>query len=78
MDFNTTAHGVLHFCLFFWWSSLAACDSQGSQNRWEPVQFDRLPVKPVWAGSGLGRYQTGSNSKFEFEFKKNEKFSKNF
>ena len=27
---------------------------------------------PVWAG----RYQTDTNSKFEFEFKKNEKFLK--
>ena len=43
---------------------------QGSPNRWEPVQFDRLPVKPVRPGSGLGRYQTGPNSKFKFEFQK--------
>ena len=35
-----------------------------------PVRFDRLPVKPVRPGSGLGRYQTGPNSKFKFEFKK--------
>ena len=28
-------------------------------------------TKPVRAGSGLGRYQTGPNSKFKFEFKKN-------
>ena len=32
---------------------------QGSPNRWEPVRFDRLPVKSVRPGSGLGRYQTG-------------------
>jgi len=38
--------------------------SQGSPNRWEP------PVKPVRPGSGLGRYQTGPNSKFKIEFKK--------
>jgi len=44
--------------------------AQGSPNRWEPVRFDRLPVKPVRSGSGLGRYQTGPNSKFKFEFKK--------
>ena len=43
---------------------------QGLPNRWEPVRFDRLPVKPVRSGSGLGRYQTGSNSKFKFKFKK--------
>ena len=49
---------------------------QGSPNRWEPVRFDRLPVKPVRLGSGLGRYQTGSNSKFKFKFKKIKKFSK--
>ena len=36
------------------------------KNRWEPVRFDRLPVKSVRTGSG----QTGSNSKFKFEFKK--------
>ena len=24
---------------------------------------------PVWSGSGLVRYETGTNSKFEFEFK---------
>ena len=28
------------------------------------------PVKPVRPGFGLGRYQTGPNSKFKFEFKK--------
>ena len=43
---------------------------QGLQNRWEPVRFDRLPVKPVRPGFDLGRYQTGPNSKFKFEFKK--------
>ena len=43
---------------------------QGSPNRWEPVRFDRLPVKPVRPGSSLVRYQTGPNSKFKFEFKK--------
>ena len=42
----------------------------GSPYRWEPVRFDRLPIKPVRSGSGLGRYQTGPNSKFKFEFKK--------
>ena len=47
----------------------SACD-QGLQNRWGPVRFDRLPVKPVRSGSGLGWYQTGPNSKFKFEFKK--------
>ena len=34
------------------------------KNDWESV---RLPVR---AGFGLGRYQTGPNSKFKFEFKK--------
>ena len=48
----------------------------GFTNRWEPVRFDRLLVKPVRSGSGLDRYQTGPNSKFKFEFKKNEKFLK--
>ena len=43
---------------------------QGSPYRCEPVRFDRLPVKPVRSGFGLGRYQTGPNSKFKFEFKK--------
>src|SRR6185437_1298369 len=45
--------------------------------RWEPVRFDRLPVKSVRSGSGLGRYQTGPNSKFKFEFKKMKKSQKN-
>ena len=36
----------------------------------KPVRFDRLPVKPVRPGYGLGRYQTGPNSKFKFELKK--------
>ena len=43
------------------------------QKWWEPV---RLLVKLVRPGSGLGRYQTGPNSKFEFEFKKMKKFQK--
>ena len=30
----------------------------------------RLPVKLVRTGSGLGRFQTDPNLKFEFEFKK--------
>ena len=30
----------------------------------------RLPVKPVRPGSGLNRYQIGTNSKFKFKFKK--------
>ena len=44
--------------------------TQASSNRWEPVWFDRLPVKSVWLGFGLGRYQIGPNSKFKFKFKK--------
>ena len=52
---------------------LSATYNQGSPNRWEPVRFDRLPVRP---GSGLGRYQTGPNSKFKFEFKKIKNFQK--
>ena len=51
---------------------------QGSPYRWESVRFDRLPVKPIRSGSGLGRYQIGSNSKFKFEFKKNKKIPKKF
>ena len=43
---------------------------QGSPYHWEPVRFDRLLVKPVRPGFGLGRYQTGPNSKFKFKFKK--------
>ena len=44
--------------------------AQGSPNRWEPVRFDRLPVKPVGTGSVSHRYPTGQNSKFKFKFKK--------
>ena len=47
-----------------------AVDDQGLQNRWEPVR----------PGFGLGRYQTGPNSKFKFELKKiknSQKFPKN-
>jgi hypothetical protein len=51
-------------------ASCAAYSHQGSPNRWEPVRFDRLPVKPVRPGSGLVRYPTGQNSKFKFKFKK--------
>ena len=40
-------------------------------------QGSQKPVKPVRAGSGLGRYQTGPNSKFKFEFKKIKKSQKN-
>jgi len=47
---------------------------QGSPNPWEPVRFNRLPVR---SGSGLGRYQTGPNSKFKFKLK-NKKFPKKF
>ena len=42
----------------------------GLQNRWEPIWFDQLSVKPVRSNFGLGRYQTGPNSKFKFDFKK--------
>ena len=35
-------------------------------------------VKPVRPGSGLGRYQTGPNSKFKFEFEKMKKKFKKF
>jgi len=31
---------------------------------------NRLPVKPDRSGSGLGWYQTSSNLKFKFKFKK--------
>ena len=43
---------------------------QGYPNRWEPVWFDRLPVKPDRPGSGSDRYETGQYSKFKFEIKK--------
>ena len=33
--------------------------------------------KPVRSGFGLGRYQTGPNSKFKFEFKKMKNSQKN-
>ena len=42
----------------------------GLTKPWEPVRFDQLPVKPVWADYGFGRYPTSPNSKFKFEFKK--------
>jgi len=64
----------LPLCTSFWW--VASRWTQGSPNLWEPVRFDRLPVKPVRPGSGLGRYQIGPNSKFKFEFKKIKKFLK--
>ena len=51
---------------------------QGSPNRWEPVRFDRLLVKPVRPGSGLDRYQTGPNLKFKFKFFKKNKKSQKF
>ena len=45
----------------------------------EPVRKPRLPVKPVWTGSGSGRFQTGPNSNFKFELKNknSQKISKN-
>ena len=58
-------------------TTMRSTREQGSPYRWEPVRFDRLPVKPVRSGSGLGRYQTGPNSKFKFKFQKIKKFSKN-
>ena len=56
---------------------MVAIHIQGLQNQWEPVWFDRLPVKPVRAGSGLDRYETDPNSKFKFELKKMKNFQKN-
>ena len=47
-----------------------ASPEQGSPDRWEPVRFDRLLVKPVRPGFGLDRYRIGPNSKFKFKFKK--------
>ena len=44
----------------------------------KPVRTGPLSVKPVRPGSGLGRYQTGQNSKFKFEFKKIKNFQKYF
>ena len=49
------------------WPGTRPARDQSSPNRWEPVRFDRLPVR---SGSGLGWYQIGSNSKFKFKFKK--------
>ena len=37
---------------------------QGLQNQWEPIRFDRLPVKPVRPGSGL----TGQTGPARFRF----------
>jgi hypothetical protein len=51
---------------------LAPSSGQSSPNRWQSVWFDRL--KPVRSGSGMGRYQIGSNSKFKIEFKKMKNF----
>ena len=49
---------------------------QGLQNRWEPVWFNQLSVKPVRSSFGLGRYQIGPNSKFKFKLKKIKNFLK--
>ena len=64
---------IYAFSLFL---GTAAKSHQGSPNRWEPVRFDRLPVKPVRTGSGLVRYETGQNSKCKFELKKMKNFQK--
>ena len=72
MGGNVAQHVVWVKCTCDW----DATRAQGSQNRWEPVRFDQLPVKPVRTGSGLGRYQTGPNSKFKFKFKKMKNFQK--
>jgi hypothetical protein len=32
--------------------------AQGSQNRWEPVRFDRFPVEPVRSGTRTGPVPT--------------------
>jgi hypothetical protein len=54
-----------------------ACDEQGHPNRWESVQKPWEPVVLVRTGSS--RFQTGLNSKFEFELKmkKSHKILKN-
>ena len=52
----------------------------------KPVDFAQVAVRRVVSRvhqtvgnqSDLVRYKTGTNSKFKFEFKKNEKFPKNF
>ena len=51
------------------WQRLAAENKASSSWVW---------VKPVRPGTGSVRYETGPNSKFKFEFKKNEKFPKKF
>ena len=55
MKLDPGIHIVMHSVFF-----LKSGVTQGSPYRWEPVR----------SGSGLGRYQTGPNSKFKFEFKK--------
>ena len=52
---NTTAHGVLHLCLFFWWSSLAACDTGvhktvGNRSGLIGYRLNRYGLVSVWAG----------------------------
>ena len=44
----------------------------GNCRECEDARWARLPAfaKPVGISSGLGRYQTGPNSKFKFKFKK--------
>ena len=65
---NTSMDSPLILCLSFTFEYSTL--NQDLQNRWEPVRFDRLLVKPVRPGTGLVRYETGPNSKFKFEFKK--------
>ena len=67
---SSTGSGRNYFQSYLLWA--VANGSQGSPNWWEPVQFDRLPVKSVRPGSDLDRYQTGLN----LNSKQNEKFSK--
>ena len=80
MDFNTTAHGVLHLCLFFWWSSLAACDTGvhktvGNRSGLIGYRLNRSGPVPVWAGIKPVQIQNlNLNSK---EWKIPKKISKN-
>jgi len=60
------------------WSATGLRPSPRVKKNWpEPVQKPRLLVKPIRTGSGLGRFQTGPNLKFKFEFKKMKNSQKN-
>ena len=47
-----------------------AC-TQGSPNRWEPVRFDRLPVKPVRPGTKPAQIQNSNLNSKKLKIPKN-------